>query len=324
MHFTTTSRAVALAALTLAAIAAAEMRHAEDFRVSMIGELSGLSVSTFSATITNGIPPPGIVSRRVNTRDVLGADHRLSYTLESRDDVVVLEHHDGVLGVDCGTPGQLTVRVADIPRFLDNLPADPDTVLFVLGPGWGCKSPSPDEPLEEDATTSIEPDGDNVYLRSTGILADPASGGDANFNKGSLLTFEVQRATIMDVFSDADISYTRTMDPDAREALQRTTKQAEDNAAAAAAAHATNASSSSNSSDTTTSGRRLSLAEAYARTRVLDDHPLAGPSPGLTPHKRALRRLGFTYSTEAGTWQSACYSGLWNYRCNWGVDGQYK
>jgi hypothetical protein len=345
-------------AAALAALAAAEMRHAEDFRVSMIGELSGLSVAPASATISNGVPPTGLVTRRVTTRDVLGADHRLSYTAESNDDVVVLEHHDGVLGVDCGAPGRLVVRVDDVQRFFDNLPADPDTVLFVLGPGWGCKAPATttttdsgsgnntdntnaEEPQGDDAgasnsMASVEPDGETVYLRSTGVLSPVLPGEEeeeVEAGAGGLITFEVQVATIMDAFSRADISYTRTMDPEERARLERATKQAQDDAASAAAAAAAQAyGNTSSSSSPATSGRRLTFAEAYARTRVPDDHPLAAPSRGLTPHKRGLRRLAFSgrLSDESSSncdnlilpcgpcvvWRSG--------RCLWGVDGQYK
>ena len=304
---------LALAAAALASMAAAGMCQAEDFKVSLYGEITGLSVTMMSATIENGIPPSGVITRRVNARDPMGADHRLSYVAESNDDVVVLEHNSDVLGVDCGVEGQLVVKVADVDRFLAHLPADPDTVLFVLGPGWGCTAPNAAAAAAAAAadassntpTTSIvvdeaegalveglsvlEPDGDTLYLRSTGILDTTEDG---------VLTFSVTAGGAMDAFAHADISYTRSMDPEEQDRLERVKQQAQANADAAKAAAAAEAAASNTTAPP--QRRRLTLAQAYFASRVPDDHPDAAHAPGLTPHKRALRRLQLSTSIVNG------------------------
>jgi hypothetical protein len=328
------------AAAALASLAAADMRQAEDFKISLYGEITGLSVTIQSATIENGIPPAGVVTRRVNARDPMGADHHLSYRAESNDDVIVLEHHADVLGVDCGTPGQLTVKVASVEHFLAHLPADPDTVLFVLGPGWGCTEPNPAADADADTASNssstpppattvvvvddeeegalvhglsvIEPDGDTLYLRSTGMLDTTDDG---------VLTFSVTQGTVMDAFLHADISYTRTMDPEEQDRLDRVKQQAKANADAAAAAAAAEAAASNTTAPP--KRRRLTLAQAYMASRVPDDHPDAAHAPGLTPHKRALRRLQLTTSVVNGAtgYWTPCVA--WSERCVWGVTALY-
>jgi hypothetical protein len=324
---------LALAAAALASVAAADMRQAEDYKVSLIGEISGLSLTMATATVENGLPVSGEVIRRVNARDPIGVLHHLSYRAESNDDVVVLEQHADVLGVDCGTPGQLTVKVASIERFLAHLPADPDTVLFVLGPGWGCTAPNPAAAPDasSDASASsipstvvddeeegalvhglmaLEPDGDTLYLRSTGILDTAAADG--------VLTFSVTQGGVMDAFLHADISYTRAMDPEEQDRLERVKQQAKANADAAAAPAASNTTAPPKR-------RRLTLAQAYAMTRLPQDHPDAAHAPGLTPHKRALRRLQLTTRVWDGSvGSSPAYCVLWVWEtCVWGIEMTY-
>jgi hypothetical protein len=330
-----------LAAALLAGAAEGTLRHSEDYRISLYGELAGLSVSPTSASTVDGIPPAGVVTRRVSTHDFLGVDHRLSYSAESSDDVVVLEHHEGVLGLDCGTPGELAIRVEDAEAFLAHLPADPDTVLFVLGAGWGCRSAlwksdnsSDTGPLgqslnnntsadaegtsstanntifvdeEEGELVSLiaatEPDGETMYFRSAGLLPS---------NDPRVLVFEVGVTSITDVFQSADISYTRVMDKDeeARRyaAAAEFSKQEAQTFAHAGVQNASATTEMQQQQQFEKDGRRrrLSLSEIFEATRFPDDHPEANFVPGLTPHKRAARRLQFVTS-YAGTED---YSGL--------------
>lgn len=324
------SRALAVSALLTSALC--EVRLSEDYKISLYAELSGMSVTPMSADTVDGVPPKGVVTRRVDTRDFLGVDHKLSYVVESRDDVVVLEHHAGVLGVDCGTPGQLSIRVADPPSFLANLPEDADTVLFVLGPGWGCKTASwkgastvggntttsagstngtetqstmtlevtEDEAELVAALAALEPDGESIFLRSAALLS----------SDDDTLTFEVQMTTITDLYKAADIQYTRAMDPaeEARmAAVEAQARRAAQEAATATAAAAANATASNATSSSPGRRRRLNIAEIYAAVRVPDDHPDAGYAPTLTPHKRALRRL------QRVKTYSGVYSGVIDY-----------
>ena len=81
--------------------------------------------------------PPSYTSHRSTGTDPIGAQIKIAYDINPKEEVVVLDHHEGILSLDCDKAnvlpsGRLELRVASASAFLDNLPED---ALFSLGPG---------------------------------------------------------------------------------------------------------------------------------------------------------------------------------------------
>jgi hypothetical protein len=118
-------------------LVSAKMRMAEDYRISIYGEISGLSPTIFTGGTASDGRPPSYTSHRSTGTDPIGAQIKIAYDINPKEEVVVLDHHEGILSLDCDNAnvfpsGRLELRVASASAFLDNLPED---ALFSLGPG---------------------------------------------------------------------------------------------------------------------------------------------------------------------------------------------
>jgi hypothetical protein len=123
--------------LLLFVVSSAKMRLAEDYRISIYGEISGLSPTIFTGGTASDGRPPSYTSHRSTGTDPIGAQIKIAYDINPKEEVVVLDHHEGILSLDCDKAnvfpsGRLELRVASASAFLDNLPED---ALFSLGPG---------------------------------------------------------------------------------------------------------------------------------------------------------------------------------------------
>ena len=348
-------RPLALAILAAALPAArAAFRHAEDYRVSIINEITGIAPPVLHGAAAADGRPPAHTHRRHRGRDPLGAEVSSSYDARPRAEVVVLDQHEGVLGVDCAAAGRpagtLALHVVSARAFLDRLPAHAPAI-FVVGAGWGCvgrlegiggtgagatsggggdgaaAAPGASAPLGvpagHEGIAALEPDGATIYARVVD-LADtrPAPAPAA----GDILEFDVTEVGVMDAFHSASVAYTRRLDPDV--ALRRSAA-----ALRAAAAAAANATTYANATSGSGGGRRLTWMAAYEGVRLDDDSEGAAFAPGLTPHSRGRRRLeaatralqGSHTVTNQATGIIPCAltydiagSFGWSYQCVWG------
>ena len=115
----------------------AKMRVAEDYRISIYNEISGLSSPILTGGSASDGRPPSFSSRRSTGTDPLGSKIKIAYDIQPKEEVVVLDHHEGILALDCEKAnifpsGLLELRVASASAFLNNLPED---ALFSIGPG---------------------------------------------------------------------------------------------------------------------------------------------------------------------------------------------
>jgi hypothetical protein len=113
------------------------MRAAEDYRISIYNEISGLSSPILTGGSAADGRPPSYSSRRSTGTDPLGSKIKIAYDIQPKEEVVVLDHHEGILALDCEKAntfpaGLLELRVASASAFLANLPED---ALFSIGPG---------------------------------------------------------------------------------------------------------------------------------------------------------------------------------------------
>jgi hypothetical protein len=120
----------------------AKMRAAEDYRISIYNEISGLSAPILTGGSASDGRPPSYSSRRSTGTDPLGSKIKIAYDIQPKEEVVVLDHHEGILALDCEKAnifpsGFLELRVASASAFLNNLPED---ALFSIGPGKSIKN----------------------------------------------------------------------------------------------------------------------------------------------------------------------------------------
>jgi len=257
----------------------------------------------------------------------------------------MLDHHEGVLAVDCSAAGQrdgiLSLRVASSTAFLNHLP---DGALLVVGPGWGCvgtlsgeaapggggglSRPLGVEPGHE-GIAALEPDGSAIYLRALSMKVLESS---SSFTAGDTIIFNVVEVGITDLYHRAEVAYSRRLDP----------VIAERNMAAAMAARKSAVAAFNSSSDASGSRRRLTWTAAYNSVRHDDESSAAAFTVGLTPHARGRRRLeaatrALTITTvnDAAGYYFPCIvsTGLlgswasnfaWTSRCIWGLEYTYE
>jgi hypothetical protein len=303
----------------------AKMRAAEDYRVSIYGEISGLNAPILTGGASADGRPPSHTSHRKTGVDPAGAKINIAYDIRPKEEVVVLDHHEGILGLDCEhvnsfPSNRIILRVANAEVFLNHLP---DDALLSIGPGWGCNSSTTNNNKkneEEDnnddgfrGLASLEPDGVSLYLRVVDItIGFPSQLGD-------ILIIDVSEISFQDLFHEADISMNRHLDPE----------DAKKFAAASAAAihHLTTQQNAIN-----TTNRRLSWKDAYEFVRHDEKSDAASFSPGLTPHARGLRRLhaatrelqgSVSYTNDAQGYTFQPYCVMWVNYCLWGLTYTY-
>jgi hypothetical protein len=341
-----------LAAALVLQPAAAAFRAAEDYRISIMGELTGLTPPHLNGGSAADGRPPAHSTRHHRGTDPLGAEITASHDVHPREEVVVLDHHEGVLAVDCAAAGQrdgtLTLRVASATAFLNHLP---HAALFVLGAGWGCVGTLAGEAapgggggfgrplgveLGHEGIAALEPDGSAIYLRAMSVIFIAASSSPPSTSTataGDVLVFNVTEVGLMDLYHSADILYTRHLDPTV----------AERNMAAAMAARESLSAAFSNASAGASAGRRrLTWTAAYESVRHDDDSDAAAFAQGLTPHARGRRRLesatralqssiqivngatGFTFPCILSTGIVGPSSFAWSSMCIWGLEYTYQ
>ena len=333
--------------------AAADFRVAEDYRISIIGELTGLTPPHLSGgSAADGRPPSHSVRHHRGT-DPLGAEITSSHDVHPREEVVMLDHHEGVLAVDCSAAGQrygiLSLLVASSTVFLNHLP---NGALFVLGPGWGCVGTLAGEadpsgggfsrPLGvepgHNGIAALEPDGTSVFVRALNVRVIPGPPPGSTAAAGDTLIFNVTEVGIMDIYHRADVSYTRYLDPIVAE---------RNSAAAVIARESLFPVLNSSTSDLSIGGghRRLTWTAAYNSVRNNDKSDAAAFAHGLTPHARGQRRLEAatralqssytTYNTGPSQTSSGIpciistgiigYSSFaWSTKCIWGIEYTYS
>ena len=152
----------------LALAACAHARRAEAFVASTFELASNLSLAT---------PPradghPADVNVSYAGLDLLGRSVNVTGSSVAAPDVVVLDYHVLVNGVEClmtsgadgdteDAPAVLLIELEDVAAALALW--HPGTML-VVGAGWGCGSNATEAPL-------LEPDGETLFLRLRNVTS---------------------------------------------------------------------------------------------------------------------------------------------------------